>query len=397
MTAPSSRPPDGREPQLSDVVSGFVLAPSLQFASQEAKDGPSRSRIESSGAGWPGRSLISSHPIILRDLPPNADSPPTQTQLSRLYRSLTQRDLAILQALYDYRYLNTLQVKELFFPSIRSCQMRLQALRNHGLIYRWLLIETPGVRRRHSLILISQRGARVLANLHGDEPRTYVERSHDARDHCWHAIHDLEANQFFVRVASEGREHPEQGLLVWFGEEHVRAERRRAAQEDKRPIPTPDGTGIYLVAGARIIFDLEWDRATESLDRVREKIRSYVGYFEHYREAEQHHVLFVVPSHHREAKLQQSIWRQRPRFRSDSCCRFWTTTLGRLRESGPLAAIWLPVEIRNAEPPSRQDTRLRTRIALNQLTPVQLDEGPIDDCIGKPAWWERRPGGGQAA
>ena len=34
---------------------------------------------------------------------------------------------------------------------------------------------------------------------------------------------------------------------------------------------------------------------------------------------------------------------------------------------------------------------------VSKLTPVQLDEGPIDDCVGKPAWWERRPGGGQAA
>jgi hypothetical protein len=100
---------------------------------------------------------------------------------------------------------------------------------------------------------------------------------------------------------------------------------------------------------------------------------SYVDYFEHYRDAEQHHVLFVVPSRHREDKLRQTIWRQRPRFRSDSCCSFWTTTLGQLRESGPLAAIWLPVDIRNTEPPARQDTRLRTRTALNQLVPVQPD------------------------
>jgi hypothetical protein len=321
MTASDSQPPKGREPAAADIVSGFAAQPSPRLALQEAKGEPSGSGTQGAVAGWPGRSLISTHPIILRDLPPSADSPPTQTQLNRLYRSLNQRDLAILQALYDYRYLNTLQVKDLFFPSIRSCQMRLQALRDHGLIYRWLLIETPGVRRRHSVILVSPRGARVLANWRGDEPRAYVDRSHDARDHCWHAIHDLEANQFFVGLASEGRDRADQGLLVWFGEEHVRAERRRAAHQDKRPIPTPDGTGIYLVAGARIIFDLEWDRATESLDRVREKIRSYVGYFEHYRDAEQHHVLFVVPSHHREDKLRHTIWYQRPRFRSDSCCK----------------------------------------------------------------------------
>jgi hypothetical protein len=116
----------------------------------------------------------------------------------------------------------------------------------------------------------------------------------------------LEANQFFVGMASDCRNRPDQGLLVWFGEEHVRAE-RRAAHQYKRPIPTLDGTGIYLVAGARIVFDLEWDRATESLDRVREKIRVYIGYFEQYRDAEQHHVLFVVTSNHRENNLRHTI------------------------------------------------------------------------------------------
>ncbi len=64
-----------------------------------------------------------------------------------------------MQGLYDYRYLNTLQVKELFFPSLRSCQMRLQYLKELGLIYSWKVIETPGVKRRHSMLLISARGA----------------------------------------------------------------------------------------------------------------------------------------------------------------------------------------------------------------------------------------------
>ena len=39
----------------------------------------------------------------------------------------------------------------------------------------------------------------------------------------------------------------------------------------------------YLAAAGRILFDLEWDRATESLARLRQKVGSYVGHFEHYR------------------------------------------------------------------------------------------------------------------
>jgi hypothetical protein len=381
----------------ADFAPAFATGSSLRPSSQEAKDVDPTFPSQIGPPDGPGQSLLSTHPIILRDLPPQSEARPSQTQLNRLHRSLTQRDLLILQALYDYRYLNTLQVKELFFPSLRSCQIRLQSLKDLGLIYRWKVIETPGVRRRHSLLLISARGARVLADWHGDDSRDYVERSHDARDHCWHATHDLEANQFFLDVIMQSRERNDEGLLVWYGEEHVRAERQVTGRENKWPVPTPDGCGVYLTAGGRILFDLEWDRATESLARLRQKIGSYVGHFEHYRDAELHHVLYVVPTDDREDKLQYTIWRERPRFGHDTCCSFWTTTAYRLRTWGPLGAIWLQVEVRASEAPAHDVTKLRRRTPLIQLAPIQPNDRPIDDCIGKPLWWERRPGGGQVA
>jgi len=237
----------------------------------------------------------------------------------------------------------------------------------------------------------------VLADWHGDDPRDYVGRSHDARDHCWHATHDLEANQFFVALITQSRARRDEGLLVWYGEEHVRAERRATAREYKWPTPTPDGCGVYLANGGRILFDLEWDRATESMDRMRQKIASYVGYFEHFRNAEQHHVLFVVPTDDREDKLQYKIWQGRPHFGSDGCCSFWTTTSDRLRWWGPLGTIWLEVENRAPEPPPLSVTKLGQRLPFKRLPPMQPNERAIADCIGKPAWWERRPGGGQVA
>ena len=397
---PEDAPEDASEVDADDepdFARAFATEGSPRPALQEAKDEDPAFRTQVDPPDEPGRSLLSTHPIILRDLPPQADSRPSQAQLSRLHRSLTQRDLVILQFLYDYRYLNTLQVKELFFPSLRSCQMRLQHLKNLGLIYSWKVIETPGVRRRHSLLLISARGARVLADWHGDEPRDYVERSHDARDHCWHATHDLEANQFFVSLVAHGRQRPGEGLLLWNGEEQVRAERREMARQYKWPTPTPDGCGVYLAAGGRILFDLEWDRATESMDRLRQKIASYVGYFEHFHNAELHHVLFVVPNDDREDKLQYAIWQARPRYGHLNCCSFWTTTSDRLRWWGPLGVIWLKVKNRAAEAPPLSVTRLGRRTPFKRLPPMQPNERAIADCIGKPFWWERRPGGGQVA
>lgn len=62
-------------------------------------------------------------------------------QLSRICLSLTPRDLAILMALYRYRYLNVFQIQQLFFPSIRSCQIRLKQLHELGVIHRWKILE----------------------------------------------------------------------------------------------------------------------------------------------------------------------------------------------------------------------------------------------------------------
>jgi hypothetical protein len=377
------------------VAPTFGPRRSRRPALQEAKGGVPPIRTRKQPPNKAGLSLLLTHPIILRDLPPHADARPSQSELTRLHRTLTQRDLVMLQSLYDYRYLNTLQVKELFFPSLRSCQMRLQYLKELGLVYSWKVIETPGVKRRHSLLLISARGARVLADWHGDDQRSYVERSHAVRDHCWHATHDLEANQLFVALVMQSRLRRAEGLLHWYSEEHVRAERGEMAREYEWPLPAPDGSGVYLQREGRILFDLEWDRATESLARLRKKLNAYVGYYKHFSNARQHHVLFVVPSDDREDNIHFTIWQRRPHYTSDNCCSFWTTTAYRLRWWGPLGAIWGSVDVRAEKAPPYGITSVQERIRLNQMEPMNTNEGVISDCVGKPSWWERRPGGAQ--
>jgi hypothetical protein len=95
--------------EVPDFASSFASGGSPRPALQEAKDEDPTFQVQTEPPDEPGRSLLSTHPIILRDLPPQADTRPTQAQLSKLHRSLTQRDLVILQFLHDYRYLNTLQ------------------------------------------------------------------------------------------------------------------------------------------------------------------------------------------------------------------------------------------------------------------------------------------------
>jgi hypothetical protein len=90
-----------------DLVSAFASTPSLPPAFQGTNPSARPLRIQEVPSLTPPRTPIHGRPIILRDLHKHSSSLLTQEETSRLLRSLTQRDIAILQALHDYRYLNT--------------------------------------------------------------------------------------------------------------------------------------------------------------------------------------------------------------------------------------------------------------------------------------------------
>lgn len=386
-----------------DLVSAFAPAPSLPAAVQGTNPSAKPLRIQETPSLIPRRTPIHGRPIILRDLHKHSSSQLTQDETSRLLRSLTQRDIAILQALHDYRYLNTLQIQQLFFHGIRSTQMRLQFLSDHGLIYRWPMIDPPGLTRRPSLLLLTPRGGRLLAEFRGHSPWSYIRRAEDARDHCWHVTHDLEANGFFVDLALASRLHMDQGLWLWIGEESCRSSRRVWAKQHRRPIATPDGEGFYLTRGGVVAFDLEWDRGTESVSRLRAKLRTYVGFYNDTKGADREHVLFVLHRSSREELLHHVA---RELFLvGRHCCRFWTTTVERLYHVGPLGPLWAAVEESDSgkdddedlDEPKRVDLQRLRRRRLTDLSARETSPRTIADCIGRGRWWERRPGGGEVA
>jgi len=348
----------------------------------------------------PGRTpYLLGRPFIIRDQPNNASQRLTQQDTTELVRTLTNRDIAILTALSDYRYLDRDQVQQLFFPSRRVSQRRIKWLKDHGLLYRWMMIEPPGWTRLHSLLLLSPRGARVLAACLGQDARLLVRLSQDARDHCFNVGHDLGANAFFVALAICSRRVPGEGLYHWVGEDRC----RRLLREDagRRHAPAPDGWGRYLVPGREITFFLEWDRGTESVERLRRKSANYVRYFENRREANYAHVLFVFPSSSKEAAFHRSLADELPR--DGLCCVFWTTTVQHLQESDPRTPIWWKVgrrapndgTVRSWAPPAEAWPKATGRVSLGSLAGRTEHGYAAANCIGKPDWWERRPAAGQ--
>ncbi|MGI0129027.1 MAG: replication-relaxation family protein, partial [Thermoplasmata archaeon] len=224
-------------------------------------------------------------------------------------------------------------------------------------------------------------GAWLLANVRGQDPREAIRRSRHAVAHRFHLLHDLEANGFMIAIAIASRTREGEGLYHWVGEWGCR-ETYRA----RRAAFVPDGWGQYLSPSAEVVFLLEWDRGTESPQRIGVKASQYITYFGGRRDAHLSNVLFVVGNTSREEAVREAVSAQL-RSPSASCCGFWTTNHQILRSHGPLGAIWLNVRSSPSAP----------RLQLADLPARARSAKNAGDCIGKPQWWMRRPGGGERA
>jgi hypothetical protein len=328
------------------------------------------------GVDTSGRSLHRDRLIYLTQ-PETSTQPLTIDQLRHLVRALTARDVAILTALHQYRYLDSVQLEQLFFQGQRRCLLRLKHLRDLELIQRWQAIQPPGWRRRSSVILLSTRGAGALAACLGMPRRACVDRARHAQEHCLHISHDLESNELFVAAAVASRARPDEGLYHWVGEESCR---QIYGQRGARI--TPDGWGRYLTAAGEVAFFLEWDRATESLERIRQKATGYRRHFSGQSNAGLNHVLFVAPAQAREAAiafaLEEDLVQGGPSF--------WTSNLEALESEGVLGSSW-----------QRAGASPSSRVALSELPTGPRSTRRVEECIGKPEWWERRRGGGEGA
>jgi hypothetical protein len=348
-------------------------------------------------APWaPGRTLLPKNPMVLKDSDQHSLRRVSDEQLSSIYLSLTPRDLSILIALYRYRYLNVFQIQQLFFRSIRSCQIRLKQLRAYGVIHRWKILEAGNFHRRPSVVLLSVRGARLVA-LHQDEDqKLLMSRAEDAVYNSAGMLHDLEANQLFIDLAKASAARSEEGLYHWVGEASCRRSmRERRYRFLPTAVPAPDGWGRYLTADGEISFCLEWERGTASVRRQWDKVQSYCQYYTYFEDPELTNVLFVVPDDRRVERLRHILWRATsPRLHRRTCT-FWVASAESLWRLGPLAPLWL-----RAAPQRRSAARRYTPEPPRSLT--QLQGRPraryrVGDCIAKQQWWERRPRGGEEA
>ena len=203
--------------------------------------------------------------------------------------------------------------------------------------------------------------------------------------------HRLELNRFVTDLIAATLPDPVVGVRAWYSSRDARelldTERLR-----------PDAGFVLDTPAGAIECWLEWDRGTETQERLESKLHGYWNAEHHLRllEPEPRNILFVVPGRGRTATLRRALAREqeqeRERVRRDRWhIRFqasWpmlAATASELHRQGPLGAVWHSIADRN-EPP-RALTELAVRSDLGSADPqLALGRRWRHD---QPDFWER--------
>jgi len=223
-----------------------------------------------------------------------------------------------------HRVLTTDHVCDLFFDNINTAQHRL------SILYRLRLLERFNVllsRYRTSPYhyVLDQLGAMLLAA----EDERDLDKLHWNTDMALSVgksqrlAHIVGTNGFFTALARTARQRPGCELAEWWSE--------RLCKDQWGRVVRPDGYGVWVEHGRRLPFLLEYDRGTETLERLAGKLEGYTTLAQ----AAGHPtlVLFSFPTPQREAHARHGL--AHPIVP--------VATSARSEGGSPSGAIWRPV------------------------------------------------------
>jgi Replication-relaxation len=295
-----------------------------------------------------------------------------------LARHLTERDREVALCLYDQQVLTTVQLTLLFFSSKRRAQDRLLILYRQRVLDRFYPPSRFDAGKPQAHWLLDEAGAQlVAASLDLDRRQLDWQRRDDWASHPQLA-HRLEVNRFVTDLIAATLPDPSLGVVAWFGP------RRAAARlgERMRGTVRPDAELILATSRGPVDLLLEWDRGTETLERLDEKLRRYRKAESklRYEDGEPRSILFVIPGRRRLDNLGE-LYAQLGR---DGSWPILATTARELRAADALAPIWQRFDAHM--PPQR----------LSEL-PVRRGLGKVDAelSLGRcwrydaPGFWER--------
>jgi hypothetical protein len=302
--------------------------------------------------------------------------------LSDSARHLTERDRAIALALYEHQMLTTDQLTLLFFSSRRRAQDRLRFLYEERVLDRFYPPRPYGLGKPQAHWLLDEAGAiLVSASLGLERKRLGWQRRDDWGSHP-QLLHRLEVNRFITDLISATLAEGSLGVGEWWGCRSARS-RLNSSSLHERPIPD---CGFFLETPAGPIeCYLEWDRGTETLARLTNKLMRYWHAESHSCERRVVNLLFVVPTEQRVRALVDAVDVDQKR-RLEKTDNWFTpswplsvATTSELAAHGPLARVW-----RSLRDPARC-ARLHELTARSELIPIEPAR-----CLGR-AWRKDQP------
>lgn len=297
-------------------------------------------------------------------------------RLFELARHLTERDREVALYLYRHRVLTTDQLQLLFFSSRRRAQDRLLFLYRNRVLDRFYPPAPFGSGKPEAHWLLDEAGAILVAAMHDLERKQLGWQRRDDWGSHPQLAHQLETNRFLTDLIAATLANPGLGVSEWWppaeAADHLNAQRRGRVLPD---------AGFYLETPAGPIeCYLEWDRATETQERLAEKLLAYRLAEAHlYSEGTQPRcILFVVPGSRRLETLRRAyrdFEREHERRASRGSFRSlhgrWpllASATTRLRAEGPLAPVWERLDRVTAPPLALTDLLVR-----DDLKPVGLN------------------------
>ena len=285
-----------------------------------------------------------------------------------LARHLTERDREVALCLYDQQLLTTDQLTLLFFSSKRRAQDRLLFPYRQRVLDRFYPPSPFGAGKPQAHWLLDEAGAHlVAASLDLDRRHLSWQRREDWRSHP-QLVHRLAVNRFVTGLIAATLDDPTLGVTSWFGTREAAArlgERMRGAVR-------PDGELILLTSAGPVDLLLEWDRGTETLDRLDEKLRRYrmAEYKLKYEDDEPRSILFVFPGPRRLENVRELC----ATLDRDGSWPIIATTAAELHTAGALARVWCRLDVSEAV------------LTLADL-PIRRDLGPLDPALALARRW----------
>jgi Replication-relaxation len=303
-----------------------------------------------------------------------------------LVRHLTERDREIVRRLYDQQVLTTDQLMLLYFSSRRRAQDRLLFLYRERVVDRFYPPSRFGAGKPQAHWLLDEAGALIVAAMLGVERKQLGWQRRDDWGSHPQLAHRLETNRFVTELIAATLSYPGMGVTAWYAS-------RDASELLETERLRPDAGFILEMQAGAIECWLEWDRCTETAERLQEKLRGYWRAEHHLRlfAPEPRNILFVVPGAGRIETLRRAYAQLREAEAERVRQNRWATTFQpswpvvaatapELRREGPLARVWQRID-RDGEP----------RYALPALPPRRdLAASDLQLALGR-RWRHERP------